>query len=94
VIKKGIKTMQDYKLDTYANGFGIWHCHIVYPIALGNTGQAEAIIAKSIRAAKRAIRAAIVERMEPTPCKRLSYKVAANDTASDNRLRSLTIAEA
>ena len=86
--------MNDYELNTYANGFGIWHCHIVYPIALGNTGEAEAIIANSMRAAKRAIRAAIVERMEPVKTKRLSYKVAANDTASDNRLRSLTIAEA
>jgi hypothetical protein len=86
--------MKDYKLDTYANGFGIWHCHIVYPIALGNTGQAEAIIANSMRAAKRAIRAAIVERCETTRIRRLSYKIAANDLTSDNRLRSLTIAEA
>ena len=86
--------MKDYKLSTYADGFGIWHCHIVYPIALGNTGEAEAIVSNSMRAAKRAIRAAMVERMEPVKTKRLSYKVAANDTASDNRLRSLTIAEA
>jgi len=96
VIKKGIKKMEDYKLNTYADGFGIWHCQITYPIALGNSGEAEAIIYNSMRAAKRAIRREIVQRMEPTPCKRLSYKVAANDatTASDNRLRSLTIAEA
>jgi hypothetical protein len=93
VNKKG-RRMEDYKLNTYADGFGIWHCHIVYPVALGNSGEAEAIIAKSMRAAKRAIRAAIVERCETTRIKRLSYKVAANDTASDNRLRSLTIAEA
>jgi hypothetical protein len=96
VNKKGIKNMEDYKLNTYADGFGIWHCQITYPIALGNSGEAEAIIYNSMRAAKRAIRAAIVERCETTRIKRLSYKVAANDatTASDNRLRSLTIAEA
>lgn len=92
--KKGIETMEDYKLNTYADGFGIWHSQITYPGGIGNTWEAEAIADKSMRAAKRAIRRAIVERMDPTPCKRLSYKVAANDIASDNRLRSLTIAEA
>ena len=86
--------MQDYKLNTYATGYGIWHCHIVYPVALGNSGQAEAIISKSMQAAKRTIRREIVERMEPKKTRRLSYKVAANDIASDNRLRSITIAEA
>jgi hypothetical protein len=92
--QEGNEAMPDYKLSAYANGFGIWHCRITYPIALGNTGEAEAIITKSMRAAKRAIRREIVERMEPVKTRRLSYKVAANDTASDNRLRSLTIAEA
>ena len=92
--KKGIENMEDYKLNTYADGFGIWHCQITYPGGIGNTWQAEAIAAKSMRAAKRAIRAAIVERMDPTPCKRLSYKVAANDSCSVNHLHSLTIAEA
>jgi hypothetical protein len=86
--------MEDYKLNTYADGFGIWHCRITYPIALGNSGEAEAIAGKSMQAAKRAIRREIVERSEPVKVKRLSYKVAANDIASDNRLRSLTIAEA
>lgn len=89
------KTKQeDYKLNTYADGFGIWHCHIVYPIALGNSGEAEAIAAKSMQAAKRAIRREIVERMEPKKTRRLSYKVKANGTANDNRLIWLTIAEA
>lgn len=88
------EAMPDYRLNTYANGFGIWHCHITYPIALGNSLMAQFIIEKSVRAAKRAIRREIVERMQPKKTKRLSYKIAANDTASDNRLRSLTIAEA
>jgi hypothetical protein len=92
--QEGNKNMEDYKLNTYADGFGIWHCQITYLIALGNTGEAEAIISNSMRAAKRAIRAAIVERCNTKRIRRLSYKVAANDTASDNRLRSLTIAEA
>jgi hypothetical protein len=86
--------MRDYKLNTYADGFGIWHCQITYPIALGNSGEAEAIAANSMRAAKRAIRREIVERSEPVKVRRLSYKVAANDLAASNLLYSLTIAEA
>jgi hypothetical protein len=92
--KEGNELMPDYELMTYGGYKGEWYCRITYPIALGNTGEAEAIITKSMRAAKRAIRREIVLRMEPVKTKRLSYKVAANDTASDNRLRSLTIAEA
>jgi GH24 family phage-related lysozyme (muramidase) len=94
VNKKGIKKMEDYKLNTYADGFGIWNCEITYPGGIGNTWEAEAIAGKSMRAAKRAIRAAIVERSEPVKVKRLSYKVAANDSCSVNHLHSLTIAEA
>lgn len=86
--------MNDYKLNTYGGYLGEWYCRITYPIALGNSGIAEAIKAKSMRAAKRAIRREITLRMDPVPCKRLSYKITANDLTSDNRLRSLTIAEA
>lgn len=85
--------MEDYKLLTYGGYQGEWYCRITYPIALGNTGQAEAIIAKSMRAAKRAIRREIVQRSEPVKVKRLSYKITANDLTSDNRMRALTIAE-
>ena len=74
--------------------YGIWHCHIVYPVALGNSGQAEAIISKSMQAAKRTIRREIVERSEPVKVKRLSYKVAANDYCASNHCHGLTIAEA
>lgn len=92
--KKGMRTMEDYKLNTYADGFGVWHCQITYPGGIGNTWEAEAIADKSMRAAKRAIRREIVERSEPLKVKRLSYKVAANDLAASNLLYSLTIAEA
>jgi hypothetical protein len=92
--QEGNKAMKDYELNTYANGFGVWHCEITYPGGIGNTWQAEEVFAKSMRAAKRAIRAAIVERMEPKQTKRLSYEVIANDSCSVNHLHSLTIAEA
>lgn len=86
--------MEDYKLNTYADGFGLWHCQITYPGGIGNSPEAKAIAAKSMRAAKRAIRAAIVERCETTRIRRLSYKVAANDLDAMNRMHGLTIAEA
>lgn len=86
--------MEDYKLMTYGGYQGEWYCRITYPIALGNTGQAEAIMAKSMRAAKRAIRREITLRMDPVPCKRLSYKIIDNELTSTNRMVSLTIAEA
>jgi hypothetical protein len=86
--------MEDYKLNTYADGFGIWHCQITYPGGIGNTWEAEAIAAKSMRAAKRAIRAAIVERCETTKIKRLSYEVISSDDCASNHCHGLTIAEA
>jgi hypothetical protein len=93
VNKKG-RRMEDYKLNTYADGFGVWHCEITYPGGIGNTWEAEAIADKSMRAAKRAIRREIVERSEPVKVKRLSYKVAANDYCASNHCHGLTIAEA
>jgi len=93
VNKKG-RRMEDYKLNTYADGFGIWHCEITYPGGIGNSHEAEAIANKSMQAAKRAIRREIVERSQPVKVKRLSYKVAANDIAASNLMYGLTIAEA
>jgi hypothetical protein len=85
--------MKDYKLNTYANGFGIWQCAITYPIPLGNTGEAERIIWNSHRAARRSIRKAIVERNDQ-PVRRLRYSVFSNDFDSLNRLWGLVITEA
>lgn len=85
--------MRDYKLNTYANGFGVWQCAITYPIALGNSGEAEAIIYNSIRNAKRSIRRALVER-NTQPVRRLRYSVLSNDLDSMNRLHGLVITEA
>ncbi len=86
--------MEDYKLNTYADGFGVWHCQITYPGGIGNTWKAEAIAAKSMRAAKRAIRRAIVERMEPKQTRRLRYEVISSDDCASNHCHGMTIAEA
>jgi hypothetical protein len=85
--------MKNYKLNTYANGFGVWQCAITYPEGLGNTGEAERIIWNSIRAARRSIRKAITQR-NAQPLRRLRYKVATNDYCSVNHLHGLVISEA
>ena len=86
--------MKDYKLNTYADGFGVWHSEILFTPPIGNTGEAERVADNAMRSAKRHIRQAITERMNPTKCKRLSYKVSANRTEPGiGRLASLTITE-
>ena len=85
--------MKNYKLNTYANGFGIWHAEIVFTPAVGNTGEAQQIIANAIANAKRHIRQAITERMDPKKCKRLSYEISANSSYGTGHLASLTIRE-
>lgn len=85
--------MKNYKLTTYGGYQGEWYCRIDYPIALGNSGEAEAIIYNSIRSAKKSIRRAIVERNDQ-PVRRLRYKVLRNDLDAMNRLHGLVITEA
>jgi hypothetical protein len=90
---KGTKRMQNYKLNTYANGLGVWQCAITYPEGLGNSGEAERIIYNSMSAARRSIRNAITAR-SAQPVRRLRYKVASNDLDSLNRIWGLIITEA
>ena len=86
--------MKDYKLNTYADGYGIWHSQIFFTSPMGNNAEAERIISNAIANAKRNIRQAITERMEPIKTKRLSYKVSANTVEPGiGRLTSLTITE-
>ncbi len=92
-LRRETKAMANYKLNTYANGFGVWQCKITYPGGVGNTGEAERIIWNSHRAARRSIRKAIVER-NAQPVRRLRYKVASNDYCSVNHLHGLVISEA
>lgn len=85
---------KDYRLNAYADGFGVWHCEIFfnYP-GLGNTGEADRVAANAMRAAKRRIRAEIADRMAGRP-RRLAYQVVKNESQlGSGRLLSLTIAE-
>ena len=92
-LRRETKNMKHYKLQTSANGFGVWQCAITYPEGLGNTGEAERIIYNSISAARRSIRRALVER-NAQPVRRMRYKVASNDYCSVNHLHGLVITEA
>jgi hypothetical protein len=85
---------KDYKLNTYADGFGVWHCEITfsYP-GMGNTWEAERVISNAMKNAKREIRKAITERTSAR-VRRLSYKVSDNTAQpGSGRLTSLTITE-
>jgi hypothetical protein len=85
--------MSDYKLNTYANGFGIWHAEIFFTPPIGNTGEADRVADNAMRNAKRHIRQAIAERMSSKP-RRLSYKVSSNSfEPGSGRLATLTICE-
>lgn len=94
------KKEKDYTLNTYADGFGVWHCEIFFTTPLGNTGEAERVAANAIRAAKRAIRKQLELRAPANAYnerffyKRLSYEVKSNKfELGSGRLLSLTIAE-
>lgn len=85
--------MKNYRLNTYADGFGIWHSEITFTPPIGNTGEAERVAGNAMRNAKRHIRQAIQERMS-SKTKRLSYEVSDNTTEPGiGRLASLTIRE-
>jgi len=84
--------MPNYKLNTYADGFGRWHAQIFFTPPIGNTGEAEAIATNAIANAKRRIRRELLERSNGNLI-RLSYRVSANKLLPSNHLASLTISE-
>jgi ribosome-binding factor A len=84
---------RDYKLNAYADGFGNWHCEIIFASPVGNTNAAHATLVNAIRKAKALIRSEITERMSPTPTKKLQYAVTANRLTNQNQLTYLRISE-
>lgn len=84
---------KDYRLNAYADGFGVWHCEIFFTTPLGNTGEADRVAFNAMAAAKRKIRQEIADRMAGRP-RRLAYQVVKNESQlGSGRLLSLTIAE-
>jgi hypothetical protein len=91
-MKSKKKQPKDYRLNTYANGFGIWHSEITFLTPMGNTGQAERVIFNALANAKRKIRQAIQERQNDT-VKRLSYFITENQELGTGQLVRLVIRE-
>lgn len=81
-----------YTLNTYADGFGNWHCEIKFTTPMGNTHYANSVMVNAIRQAKRAIREALAERTYNLKPK-LRYKVSANNLNAMNQLTYLRISE-
>jgi len=91
-MKSKEKQRKDYKLNTYANGFGIWHTQITFLTPMGNTGEAEKIIYNALANAKRKIRQAIVQRTGAN-VKRLSYFISENQELGTGQLVYLVVRE-
>lgn len=82
-----------YKLNTFANGFGLWRCQVTFDFpGVGNSPEAEALKYLALAAAKRAIRKEIVSR-ESKQIRRLSYEIVDNKIDNMNRLHSFTVGE-
>jgi hypothetical protein len=84
--------MKNYKLNTYANGFGIWYADILFTSPIGNTGEAQRIISNALTNAKRAIRREIQER-QSGKVRRLSYEIVANNELGTGQLTAIRIRE-
>ena len=91
-MKSEEKQPKDSRVNTYANGFGIWHSEITFLTPMGNTGEAERVIFNALANAKRKIRQAIQERQNDT-VKRLSYFISENQELGTGQLVRLVIRE-
>jgi hypothetical protein len=91
-MKSKEKQTKDYRVNTYANGFGIWHSEITFLTPMGNTGEAERVIFNALANAKRKIRQAIQERQNDT-VKRLSYFISESQELGTGQLVWLVIRE-
>lgn len=85
--------MRDYKINTYANAFGIWHSEIFFSQPMGNTGEAQRVIYNALANAKRKIRQEIKERMAPNKTRRLSYEISENTELPTGQLTRLVVIE-
>jgi hypothetical protein len=81
-----------YKLNTYANGFGVWSCQVSFTPPLGNGPEASQLIAKAMDHAKRVIRHELLERSSGNLA-RLSYFVSSNRLLPTNQIAELVITE-
>ena len=81
-----------YTLNTYADGFGNWHCEINFTTPMGNTNMAHAILVNAIRHAKKTIREELLLRSNGNLAK-LRYEVTANRLTPQNQITYLRVSE-
>jgi len=84
--------MTHYKINTFANGFGIWHSEIIFTPPIGNTGEADKVANNAMTNAKRRIRQAIIQRTSVN-VKRLAYFISENEELGTGQLARLVITE-
>lgn len=82
-----------YIVDTWADGFGVWHAQAVFGSGVGNTPEAERMKYNAVARLKRAIRKELVERSGPNGVGRLAYEIADNHIDAQNRMWSITVKE-
>jgi hypothetical protein len=82
-----------YTVDTWANGYGVWHAQAIFGFGVGNTPEAERMKYNALATLKRTIRRELVERSGPGGVGRLSYEVSDNYVDAQNRLWSITVRE-
>lgn len=81
-----------YIVDTWADGFGVWHAQAVFGSGVGNTPEAERMKYNALATLKRTIRRELQLR-QGAKLGRLSYEVADNYIDAQNRLWSITVKE-
>jgi hypothetical protein len=84
---------QGYTIDTWANGYGVWHAQAIFGSGVGNTPEGERMKYKAVAHLKRTIRRELMERSGPNGVGRLSYEIASNHFDAQNRLWSITVKE-
>lgn len=81
-----------YRLNAYADGYGNWHCEIMFNFPMGNTNIDHAILVNSIRHAKKAIREELTQRNNNLKPK-LRYQITANRLTPQNQITYLRVSE-
>jgi hypothetical protein len=81
-----------YTIDTWANGYGIWHAQAIFGSGLGNTGEAERIKHNALAQCKRRIREELKAR-QGQPLARLRYEISDNYVDPQNLMWSITVRE-
>jgi hypothetical protein len=81
-----------YTIESWANGFGIWHAKAMFDSGVGNTPEAERMKHNAVAQCKRLIREELTTR-QAQPLRRLRYEISDNYVDSMNRMWSITVKE-